>query len=500
MKKQMIFLRITAMTVFFMTVIGCDDFLDVNDNPNDPPVSTPSLTLPVAEQSLANLNATSMTYLGNFLAYNWATPSNWSANADFARYNVTSNFFSNVFETSYVDILKNLTYIEHFEDETGAIDYSMYRAIALVLKAYQYQYLVDLYGDVPYTEANKRGENTTPTYDDAEFVYKANIDALTAAVELFQNLPDNAENPGSQDIIFNGEVSHWVQFANTVKLRMLVRLSNMGQDSYINEQIALIDQNGAGYIDMTVSANPGYSDNEDKQSPFYGYFRLPSTGDESDRGDFTVASDFTINYLLDTNDDRIARLYTTSASNDEFKGVEQSTVLPGSGFTSNDLSKVGPGLLISAEQDQPIMLLEESLLLQAEATVRGYLPGGDAAAEELYHLAISESFARLGVEDPMQSAVDYYTQPLNNVSWGASLNKIEAIITQKWIALNGTSSIELWIEKTRTGFPSDLPVPFESNGTRPVRLLYPASEIARNSNNVPQQTTQDAFTKQPFWN
>ncbi|MCK0159077.1 SusD/RagB family nutrient-binding outer membrane lipoprotein [Allomuricauda sp. F6463D] len=500
MKKQMIFLRITAMTVFFMTVIGCDDFLDVNDNPNDPPVSTPSLTLPVAEQSLANLNATSMTYLGNFLAYNWATPSNWSANADFARYNVTSNFFSNVFETSYVDILKNLTYIEHFEDETGAIDYTMYRAIALVLKAYQYQYLVDLYGDVPYTEANKRGENTTPTYDDAEFVYNANIDALTAAVELLQNLPENAENPGSQDIIFNGDVSHWLQFANTIKLRMLVRLSNTGQDSYINEQIDLIDQNGAGYIDMTVSANPGYSDNEDKQSPFYGYFRLPSTNEESDRGDFTVASDFTINYLLDTNDDRIARLYTTSASNDEYKGVEQSTVLPGSGFTSNDLSKVGPGLLINAEQDQPIMLLEESLLLQAEATARGYLPGGDAAAEELYHMAISESFARLGVEDPMQSAIDYYDQPIKNVSWSSSPNKIEAIITQKWVALNGTSSIELWIEKIRTGFPADLPVPVESNGTRPVRLLYPASEIARNSNNVPQQTTQDAFTQQPFWN
>ncbi|AEM71659.1 hypothetical protein Murru_2624 [Allomuricauda ruestringensis DSM 13258] len=500
MRKQMTITKFTSMFALLLMLVGCDDFLDVNDNPNDPPISTPSLTLPVAQQSLANLNATTMTYLGNFLAYNWATPSNWSANADFSRYNVTSNFFSTVFETSYVDIFKNLTYIQHFEDASGAVDYTTYKAIALVLKAYQYQYLVDLYGDIPYTEANQRGENTTPVYDDAETVYKANIAALTTAVEMFQNLPENAEDPGTQDIIFHGDVTLWTQFANTIKLRMLVRLSNLGQDSYINEQIALIEQNGVGFIDMTVSANPGYSDNENKQSPFFGYFRLPSTGEESDRGDFTVASDFTIDYLLDTNDERISRLYAESASNGDFKGVEQSTILPGSGFTSNDLSKVGPGLLVSADQDQPIMLLEESLLLQAEAIVRGYLSGDDTMAKELYNAAISESFSRLGVEDPLNSAAAYYSQPIENVLWDASPNKIEAIITQKWVALNGTSSIELWIEKTRTGFPTGLPVPAESNGTRPVRLLYPASEIARNTNNVPQQTVQDAFTKPPFWN
>ncbi|NKI28114.1 SusD/RagB family nutrient-binding outer membrane lipoprotein [Arenibacter sp. 6A1] len=487
------------LLAILLGAVSCSDYLDVNDNPNDPPISTPQLTLPVAQASLANLNARSMTYLGQYMAYNWATPSNWSANADFARYNVTTNFFTTVFETSYVDIFKNLTYIETYEDPTGAVDYSAYKVISSTLKGFQYQYLVDLYGDVPYSEANQRGANTTPKYDDAETVYKANIDALTQAATLALNLPDTAEDPGSQDIIFNGHMDEWAAFANTIKLRMLVRLSNTGQDSYIKDQIALINANGAGYIASDVNVNPGYSDASDKQSPFYGYFRNVNTNSQTDRGDFTVASDYALDFLAETNDDRLSRIYAPAQSGGAFKGAPQSTVLPGSGFTSNDLSKVGPGLLRSADQDQPIMLLSESLLLQAEAAVRGYIPGGDAAAEALYNEAITESYIYLGVEDAEAAAQAYYTQDLINVGWTSSSNKIEAIITQKWVALNSTSSIELWIEKTRTGFPAGLPVPAESDGVRPVRLLYPASEVARNKNNVPSQSVGDAFTSNPFW-
>jgi hypothetical protein len=278
---------------------------------------------------------------------------------------------------------------------------------------------------------------------------------------------------------------------------MLVRLSNTGQDAYIKAEIAKIDANGAGYITEDVTANPGYSDNIDKQSPFYGYFRNPSTNTQTDRGDFTVASDHTINYLTGTDDPRLQRLYAPAATGGAYKGVYQSTALPGTGFTSNDLSKVGPGLLVSHDQDQNIMLLAECLLLQAEAVQRGYITAGNA--KDLYNEAIEASFATLGVPDAVNAAQTYYSQALPNVSWDASPNKIEAIITQKWVALNGNSSIELWVEYTRTGYPTGLPIPADSDGVRPVRLLYPASEYSRNADNVPPLTNQDAFTKTPFW-
>jgi hypothetical protein len=500
MKTKKIILKSTFLLLLSLGVASCsDDFLDVNDNPNDPPISTPSLTLPVAQQTFAALNGTSMVYLGQFMMYNWAVPSNWSAQGDLIRYNVTSNFYTNIFETSYASIFRDLRYVENYVDPTGAVDYSAYNVMAQTIKGFQYQYLVDLYGDVPYTEANLRGENTTPVYDDAETIYKAVIDSLSNAAVLALDLPENAENPGAQDIIFHGDMHSWAQFANSVKLRMLIRLSDTGQDQYIKDQINMILANGAGFIEHNVVANPGYSDNAGQQNPFYGYVGFGPNDAALDRRDYTVATDFIIETLTGFDDPRLGRLYSPSKSGGNFKGAPQSTALPGSGFTSNDLSHVGPGLLTSSEQDQPIMLESEVLFLLSEAALRGYIDGGEALAQELYEMAIAESFEYLGVESPDESAEEYYSQTLENVSWEASSNKLEAIITQKWIALNGTSSIESWIEWIRTGYPDNLPIPEESNGVRPVSLLYPLSEIGRNSENVPPQTQDDAFTNYPFW-
>ena len=499
------------MLAFGLLTVGCsDDFYDVNNNPNDPSISTPNLTLPVAQEYFATLNGTTMTYMGNMFVYNWSKPSNWSANQDYFRYNITNSFNTGIFEGSYVNILKNLTYIENYVDETGSVDYSAYHVIAATMKAFQYQLLVDIYGDIPYTEANKRSDNPTPAYDDAATIYKDLIDKLTAAAQLANNLPGNAENPGSQDIIFGGDMEKWGQFANTVKLRMLVRLSNTGQDAYIKEEVAKINQNGLGYITEDVASNPGYSAAmEEQQSPFYGYF-FKINDSQEDRNDFTVASDYTIDYLNSTNDPRLYYLYK-EAANGGYAGSYQAVDLPGSGFTSNDLSKVGVGLLKNSNQDQIIMSLAEALFIQAEAAQRGYITG--ANPQELYEAGITSHFSYLysGLEedndpidgdDPEADAETYYSQNIENVGWASSSNKIEAILTQKWIALNGIASIESWIDLTRTGFPENLPIPVDaaaSGKSRPVRLLIPNSEQSRNSENAPKQTSDDAFNSDPFW-
>lgn len=495
--------------VFGILFTACSDqFFDVNENPNDPSVSSPRLTLPAAQEFFSSLNSTTMTYMGNMFVYNWAKPSNWSANADYFRYNITNSFNTAIFEASYVDIIKNLNFVESYEDPAGEVDYSAYKVITATLKGFQFQLLVDIYGDVPYSEAGLRDEFPTPVYDDAETIYKDVINKLTEAAILAGNLPANAENPGSSDIIFGGDMEKWAQFANTIKLRMLVRLSNTDQYAYINEEIAKINANGQGFITEDVTSNPGYSnDLEARQSPFYGYF-YKTDGEEEDRMDFTVASDYTIAYLTDTNDPRLAYLYRPAATDhdengeeDDFKGVYQAVDLPGSGFTSEDLSKVGPGLLKSPDQDQVIMSLSEALFIQAEAVANPDINLA-GSAQTLYEEAITSHFEYLGVEDATVEAATYYGQNIENVGWAASADKIEAIITQKWIALNGIASIESWIDLTRTGFPEGLPIPEDAQNqglTRPVRLLYPQSELGRNGNNVPSQSASDVFNSAPFW-
>ena len=495
--------------VFGILFAACSDqFYDVNENPNSPSISTPKLTLPAAQEYFSTLNSTTMAYMGNMFVYNWAKPSNWSANADYYRYNITNTFNAAIFENSYIQIIKNLNFIESYEDPAGEVDYSKYKVITAVLKGFQYQLLVDIYGDVPYFEAGLRDQFPTPVYDDAETIYKDVISKLTDAAILAGSVSDSAENPSDGDIIFNGDMEKWGQFANTVKLRMLVRLSNTGQYAYINEEIAKITANGLGFITEDVVSNPGYSnDLEARQSPFYGYF-YKTDGEEEDRMDFTVASDYTIDYLINTNDPRLEYLYRSALNDhnendeaDDFKGVYQSVDLPGSGFTSNDLSKVGPGLLKDPSQDQVIMSLAEALLIQAEAVQNPDISlAGNAQA--LYEEAIASHFEYLGVDDAAAAAATYYGQNIDNVGWAASTNKIEAIITQKWIALNGIASIESWIDLTRTGFPEGLPIPLDAQNsglTRPVRLLYPQSELGRNANNVPSQSASDAFNNAPFW-
>jgi hypothetical protein len=92
----------------------------------------------------------------------------------------------------------------------------------------------------------------------------------------------------------------------------------------------------------------------------------------------------------------------------------------------------------------------------------------------------------------------YYSRNANLVGWDASANKIQAIITQKWIALNGIDAIQSWFDYTRTGYPANLPVSATaSTSDRPVRLAYPASEITSNSGNLPAQP--NAFTQKIFW-
>lgn len=496
---------IASLMILF---VGCSDFLDVNENPNDPTVSTPSVTLPVAQQSFLSLNATSMNYLGNFIVDNWAVPAGWSAMEELIQYRVTNSFYASIFENSYQSIFKNLTYIENYDNKNEL--YSAYHVIVAAIKGFQYQYLVDLYGDVPYSEANMRAKNTTPKYDKAEDVYKAVIESLTKAGTLATKMPKVFEKPGTQDIIFGGDMAKWAQFINTIKLRMLIRLSGTGQDAYIKAEIAKIDANGAGYITETVAGNPGYSNNQYKQNSFFGYMGKNHEGKPTDRNDFTVASKYAIDNLSVTKDDRLGRLYSKAKKSKAYKGIEQTTTPVQEGNTSKDLSHVGPGLLMSSEQDQSVMLLSEALFLQAEAVQRGYM-AGDAKA--FYEKAIIASYQglKVGADETAEPKVEfdpevakakaeaYFGQAEANIAWDSSPDKIEAIITQKAIALNGTSGIECWIEMTRTGFPKGVPTPAETTEGRPVRLLYPSSELARNANNVPAQVRTDAFKKNPFW-
>lgn len=493
MKMKSIFKYISLLAVavvLLFTATSCEDFLDVNVDPNNPTEVTPDLVLPTGLQYTSRYLKQDryLSHLGNMLMYNWSQSDGFSWYENEFLYNVTSSFYDQLFDFAYGNALKQYQVLDKPDDPTMA----NYAAIAKVMKAYHFQILVDLYGDIPYTEALLRKDEATPKYDAAEDVYDALFDELSAAIDLINNAGAEALVPTeNDDVVFSGSMGSWVAFANTLKLRLLVRAQDT--DVFGADDWATVDN--ASFISSDVIINPGYLVEESKQNPLWNDLGWDPSGTQTLSSKATCATDYIINYLQSTNDPRIDYLY--EKPEDGHLGVVQgladydTPVLDA--FVPENVSNIGPGILKSGTMGSNIFTLAESYLLQAEAVQIGQLTGD---AKALYNAGVKASFDYLGAS----GSGTYLGLSIENTGWDGSSDKIEAIITQKWIATNGITAEQSWFDYNRTGFPSNLPVSLKaSTADRPVKLLYPSGEISANGGEVPAQQEAEAFTSKIFW-
>jgi hypothetical protein len=140
-----------------------------------------------------------------------------------------------------------------------------------------------------------------------------------------------------------------------------------------------------------------------------------------------------------------------------------------------------------------IFTLAEAHLLQAQAALAG-LTADDPKMH--FEAGIQASFDYLGTS----GASDYYGNGTSLSDWDntAPADQLEAIITQKWIAVNGITAEQAWFDYNKTGFPTGCPLSLQaSTPDRPVRLMYTADELSANGDNVPTQP--NAFTAKIFW-
>ncbi|HET8886496.1 MAG TPA: SusD/RagB family nutrient-binding outer membrane lipoprotein [Salinimicrobium sp.] len=486
-------------------VISCsEDYLDINQSPVDPTqdIVAPDLLLAGALADPFDTFSVTANDLGNAMVQNWGPNVNsWTGGYDDEfRFNLSTSFGDGIWDNTYRG-MRTLQSIVDYEGE----DFDRHVAIARIMRTFYYQYLVDLYGDIPYTEALQLGDNLTPAYDDDKQIYRELVIDLDESIAEI-NGADGDATVGIEDIVFQGDMSKWIQFANTLKLRLLVRQTVLAEQdaevmSYLNEQFANLQNN---FLTEDATLNPGYVAAAGKQNPFYSTYGFDPTGAVGPRNTFTVAADYAAEFLKGNEtennvmtgvfDPRVERLYEPLPSG-EVVGIQQgatSTTAP------EALSFLGEGLVIDSSQDGYLITAAESYLLQSEAVFRGYL-AGDAKA--LFQAGIVSSFETLGLSAAVAEAYITQSNGVNLIGWDGSANKIEAILTQKWIALNGINGMESWIEFTRTGYP-DLPLPIiAEQPNRPNRLLYPASEYSNNSENVlaQNQTVADAFTTHVFW-
>jgi len=300
----------------------------------------------------------------------------------------------------------------------------------------------------------------------------------------------------------------WTALANTVKLDLLMTEAAVtGTSSTISSEIAKSIANG-GFLQPgeSASVNPGYTSAGSSQvNPFYGLFYANSGSPEYDQG-YYRANTYTVDFLNSTGDSYRIKLLYKPTSNGTFVGNYDGD--PNSLVGASNVSALGSGLIKSASQDQLIFSDFESLFLQAEAAARNYNVGATPAV--LLQQAVEQNFIYLG--DNAADADTYLATNATNpdVNYGYSVNNppatgsspfpsdgtpgLEAIMTQKWAALNGIDWLTAWTDYRRTGFPltdvlsvSHAPQQVTHNGIVyiPFRFLYTSSEYSTNGKNVP---------------
>lgn len=435
--------------------------------------------------------------LNTWMGY-WSASGGYTPSPIVVLYQLTNSVGSGNWDDAYLN-LKNYKIIEGLSAKDSS--QTNYGAISILMQAFVNQRIVDLYNNAPYSAALNT-TNTTPAYDKGSDIYNSSIKGIDSAIALITLAQSESfvENPGKYDVMFNGDMGMWKKFANTLKLKMLLRLTQTSTGpALITSELAGLtpaDFLGAG---EDASVNPGYGNAANNQeNPLYLDIAFTVSGSPGTNNVYWRANSYAVNFYKNNNDPRINYFYVPAQSSGTIVGRDIGST---SGTEGNgNISAVnGPGVAKGPSQSAIIIGAFESLFLQAEAAQRGYI-SGDAAA--LYQSAVEQSFVLLGVTDAIAAADAYIAQPNSLTNYVSSPDKLKTLITQKWAACNTFDPLESFSDWRRLGIPTDLPVshyPGSQAAHIPYRMLYPISETSYNGANVASQGSIDALNSKIFW-
>jgi len=476
MKTRYLYIPKATLALFIiglLTFSGCKKFLDVNENPNNPSTATPVLLLPTVQAAVGQLVGNNYQINGNVWAQYWTQSPSSSQYRSLEQYNVTNTAYDRPWLITYRNALQNAQTIINSSTPNN----ERIRGMAYILKAYTVQLTTDAYGDIPLSEALNASQYGSPKYDAQAVVY----DSIFRYIDL--GLADlgtpNATDPGEQDLLFQGDVVLWTAFANTLKLRAYMRLSQVDAPK-AQAGVAALFNSGAPFLNQDASIE--YSTTGGNENPLYN--EMVGLG----RTQNLVASGTAVRQFMRNNDPRLQRYYDVFP--DPSTAVDTVAYIPQGSYRANsgkDVSSpsalVGGNAVDPASAVSPVKLISaaESYFLQAEAVARGW--GGSAAnLTSLFNTGIEASFDAVGIPD---AAAAYIAASPDAKLPGSTAGNIRAIITQKYYAMCGFQGFEAWTEWRRTGYPEFLVTSAASiigAGRMPLRMLYPNTEITTNLN------------------
>lgn len=469
--KKVIYILLAIGMIF-----GCQDFDDWNIDEKNPSSIPSSYLLTSAEKDLfTRMGSTSVNYnIFKLFAQYWTeTQYTDEVNYDIRGRDIGGNFFLYL----YRDILNDLQEAQRLVDEDSSLSASIkstQSGVLEVLQIYTWHVLVDTYGDIPYSEALQGVENLTPVYDDDVAIYNDLFSRLDNAIQL---LNADTESFGSADLIYNGSTDKWKKFANSLKLRMAVRISDY--DNSTAQQLA------------TEAVASGVFTSNDDNAAFPFETAPPNTNPiwtslvQSGRNDFVVANTF-VDIISPLNDPRAPVFMDDNLEG----GYVGATYGVGSAYT--DYTHIGD-LWHTPDFEGIILSYDEVEFLLAEAVERGLI-SGDAGTH--YYNGITASILYWG--GSQEDADNYIAQA--SVAYDPA-NWKKSIGVQKYIALYGRG-FEAWSSWRLLDYPDTFIRPVISGEPVPRRYLYGNDEGDVNSANYEAASAAmggDLKSSRVFW-
>jgi hypothetical protein len=482
----------TALAVFALAGTGCKKFLDVNKNVNSPTPSSVSLSLVLSscERSIGGSFSLGSGLGNTFSVYTHQMTGRVGAD----RYGAGASSW----EALYAAISNLDVIIERGTTENRLA----YVGIAKILKAYTYSMMVDIWGDIPFSEVNKFPEIKQPKFDKGSDIYPKLLTMIDEGIADINNPIVNPSKPGSDDYIYKGDLTKWKKAANTIKLKLYTQI-RLVQD--VKAQVTALLATPANLISSAADNFMlpfGPNGTTDDRHPGYGDYNATQRGGQLfSPWLYEIMKGRNQNIFTNLNDPRIPyyiynqKTATGAPENcTEFRDGGFITIIFGSNGNCRDgsnsstyslfgvfpvggrydagagvtITSVGPGNAGTGARPHEFITYADRLYLEAELINEGVVTGNVTTA---FTAALNETFAHVdnivqnfvkpstagaGQTVPaiatLAATTTYKNGVLSQFAAGTAAKKLEIIMTSKWIN-RIENAIDNYTDYRRTKYP-----------------------------------------------
>lgn len=465
-------LYVAALSIIFLINSCTDDFTDLNTDPKN-------LTVDNLSQSEYGAVVKAAMYAPTFLTNAARGPfqltqslfsdiyggyfATTAPNFDSDKFILVGGWLNGAFNYFYGRAAPQIKYAEDFAADNG---FELENAMMKVWRVWSYHRITDFWGPIPYSEFGNR-ERSVP-YDSQEDIYRDFFTTLDEAISVLQSNAGSTSFLAGNDLIYGGNVDQWIKFANTLRLRLAMRVK------YVDPELSRTEAEKAAAGELLES-------NEDNATIVTSAPDFTNPYNTITQwGEFRMSAD--MESILKGYEDARVQYYVAPAAEPDPSDDPAGISFPYEGMRNGQskVDKQGTNFNAQASDmaaaytaagaagpDYVVMNAAESYFLRAEGALEGWNMGG--TAQSFYEQGIITSHEEYGLDGNNLSGNPYVESPNTPASFngtvpaasevpvaynaaGTKEQQLEQIITQKWIAIYPNSQ-EAWAEKRRTGYP-----------------------------------------------